>query len=240
MVWDGQYGITWFWVIKDHMTPFLADELITNFTESLDRRATGDIGKCSHFYNFTRLRQVCLQNIPEQVRPGYANPFLWQRESIHEWLRVYYEAHPLWSCLETCSQGAWGIRQHNLGNRSHMLIQREISFLSPPLQSIACLPDYVKHTASAFRQAHFGGRVKVTRSSACPVRCLLSNGAGFPPSPKKNFIVDTLRRTGSLRECLRNIPQPKGCDYRDTNPVVAGFSLRKNIERALKCAIPAQ
>ena len=141
MVWYGQDRITWLGVIKDHMASFLANELITDFAEGLDGRAARDVGKCPHF---TKPQQVCLQNILEQVQLECADPFLWPRESIHEWLHGCYEAHPLWFYPETSSPEGWGIQQHNLGNRSHMLIQHEISFLLPPLQSITCIGGYVK------------------------------------------------------------------------------------------------
>ena len=129
MVWDGQYGITWLRVIENHMTAFLANEMITNFTEGLDSTTPRDVGKCSHF---RKLWQVCLQNIPEQVQLECAALSLWQREAIHEWPRGYYGVHPLCFYLGTCNQAGWDIQQHSLGNRSHTLIQREISPLSPP------------------------------------------------------------------------------------------------------------
>lgn len=128
MIWDGQYGIARLGVIKNHLTAFLANGLITNFTEGLDGAMSRDVGKRSHF---RKPWQVYLQNIREQVQLEYVALFLWQREAIHEWPREYYEVHPLWSYLETSNQEGWGIQQHSLDNQNHTLIQHEISPLSP-------------------------------------------------------------------------------------------------------------
>jgi len=141
MVWNRQYWITWFVVVKDHVAAFLAGKLITNFTEGLDGATTGYISKCTHL---RKLWQVCLQNIPEQVRLEYAVLFLWLREAIHEWPHGYYAVHPLWSYLVKGSQEGWGIQLHSPGNQNHRLIQHEISLLSPPYQSIALGGIYVK------------------------------------------------------------------------------------------------
>ena len=162
MVWDGEYWITRLGIIKDHMTPFLANELISNFTEGLDSTPARDVGKCPHF---RKPRQVCLQNIPEQVQLEYVGPFPWQRESIHELPRGYYEAHPLWFFPETDSPEAWGIQQHSPGNRSHMLIQHEISSLSPPLHSITFIVTYVKY---GLFWAHFQHRQSLHRQDRNP------------------------------------------------------------------------
>ena len=129
MVWNGQYGITRLGVIKNHVTAFLANELITNFTESLDGATARDISKCSHF---RKPWQVCLQNIPEQVQLECVALSLWQREAIRESPCGCYAVRPPWFFPETGSQEGWGIQQHSLGNQSHMLIQYEISLLSPP------------------------------------------------------------------------------------------------------------
>ena len=129
MVWNGQYGITRLGVIKNHVTAFLANELITNFTESLDGMTTRDVGKRPHV---RKPWQVCLQNIPEQVRLEYVALFLWQRKAIHEWPHGCYAVHPPWFFPETDNLKGWGIQQHSLGNQNHTLIQHEISPLSPP------------------------------------------------------------------------------------------------------------
>jgi len=143
VIGNRQDRITRFRVIKNHMTSFLASEMIADFTEGLNCLTAGDISKYPHFIE---PRRVCLQNIPEQVQPEYAVLFPWQHEASHEWPHEYSGARTLWFYPETCNREGLGIQQHSPCNQNRKLIQCGISFLSPPSQDIAYYEAGVKGT----------------------------------------------------------------------------------------------